>query len=337
MAKGLDVGTCFLACATQTDPSGTSDVTVRSVRDAFVDLPNETTARNMLKMSGVPFIASDDTLYVVGDAALKMANMFQKEVRRPMAKGVLSAGELEAEKILMVLLKEVLGTPATPGETVYFSVPAAPIDSRGDVVDHEAMFKKMVESMGYKAYAMNEAAALVYANCAPEGFTALSSSFGAGNCNTALVYQTMVGMSFATIQSGDHIDAGAAHATGNTASKIMSIKERGIDLLNPTEGDPKFIREREAIAVYYKNVIHYNIESIKAEFKKTKGAVEISDPVSWVLGGGTTLIKNFLPFFQQEFEEVRKTFPIPIKEIRLATDQLNDVSKGLLVAAMNHE
>lgn len=337
MAKGLDVGTCFLACATVTDPNNMSDVSVRSVRDAFVDIPNEPTTRNMLKMSGVPYISSDDTLYIVGDAALRMANMFQKEVRRPMAKGVLSAGETEAEKILMVLLKEVLGAPATPGEVVYFSVPAAPIDSRGDVVYHEAMFKKMIESLGYSAFAMNEAAAIVYSNCMAEGFTALASSLGAGNCNTALVYQTIVGMAFASVRSGDFIDAGASHATGNTASKVMSIKEQGVDLLDPTAGDPKYIREREAIAVYYKNMIHYNIESIKTEFKKTKGAVEISDPITWVIGGGTTLIKNFLPFFKQEFDAVSKTFPIPVKEIRLATDQLNDVAKGLLVAAMNHD
>ena len=337
MAKGLDVGTCFLACATVTDPNNLSDVSVRSVRDAFVDIPNEPTTRNMLKMSGVPYIASDDTLYIVGDAALRMANMFQKEVRRPMSKGVLSAGETEAEKILMVLLKEVLGAPATPGEVVYFSVPAAPIDSKGDVVYHEAMFKKMIESLGYTAFAMNEAAAIVYSNCSGEGFSALSSSFGAGNCNTALVFQTMIGMSFASVKSGDSIDAGASNATGSTSSKIMAVKEQGMDLLDPVAGDPRYVREREAIAVYYKNMIHYNMDSIKAEFKKTKGAVDIADPVSWVLGGGTTLIKNFLPFFIQEFEAVKKGFPIPVKEIRLAKDQLNDVAKGLLVAAMNHE
>ena len=337
MAKGLDVGTCFLACATQTDPSGTSDVSVRSVRDAFVDLPNEPTARNMLKMSGVPFIASEDTLYVVGDAALKIANLFHKEVRRPMAKGLLSAGETESEKILMVLLKEVLGTPTTPGETVYFSVPAAPIDAQGDVIYHAAMFKKMVESLGYTAFPMNEAAAIAYSNSASDGFTALTTSCGAGMANTALVFQTLVGMSFSTTKSGDWIDEGSARATGNTSSKMMSVKEQGVDLMDPEAGEPKFLREREAIAVYYKNMIHYTIESIKNEFKKSKGAVDINEPVTWVVSGGTSKAINFIPFFKQEFESMKKGFPVPIKEIVHASDPLNDVAKGLLVAAMNHE
>ena len=155
--------------------------------------------------------------------------------------------------------------------------------------------------------------------------------------NTALVYQTLVGMSFSTVKSGDHIDSGASHATGNTASKIMAIKEQGVDLLNPEAGDPKHTREREAIAVYYKNAIHNAVESIKNEFKKTKGAVEISDPVTWVVSGGTSKAINFIPFFIQEFESMKKGFPIPVKEIRHASDPLNDVAKGLLVAAMNHE
>ena len=64
MAKGLDIGTCFLVGAVHTDPSGMGDVSVKSVRDAFLDLDNEPSTRNMLKMSKVPFIEKDDTLYM---------------------------------------------------------------------------------------------------------------------------------------------------------------------------------------------------------------------------------------------------------------------------------
>jgi len=233
------------------------------------------------------------------------------------------------------LLKNILSSPKVENESVFYSIPAPSIDKSMDVIYHEAIFKKIIESFGYKAQSMNEAAAIVYSNCSSEGFTALSSSFGAGMVNTALVFQTMVGMAFSVSRSGDFIDQSAAKAVGSTATRLMSIKEKGINLLDPMEGDPKQLREREAIIVYYKNLIHYVIDSIKREFKKDHSVIELPDEIPWIISGGTAKAKNFLEFFKQEFDKERDSFPINISEIRMASDPLSDVAKGLLIAAMN--
>lgn len=336
MAKGLDVGTCFLVGAHQ-DPTGMSDGEIKSIRDAFLDVENEDGGvRNMLKMSKVDFIESEDVLYILGDAALKMANLLKREVRRPLSRGVISAGEKEAERILYLLVKEVLGAPSFEQETVYYSIPAEPVDEERDVIYHEAMFKKVVESFGYKAKAMNEAAAIVYSECQDTMFSGLSTSFGAGMSNVALVYQTMVGMKFSVAIGGDWIDANASKAVGKTSAQIMSIKERGVNLMDPTDGDPRHQSEREAIIVYYRNLIRRVVEAIKVEFKKTSGAVDIQESIPWVIGGGTSMPKGFLELFKEEFAKV-KDFPINISEIRLASDQMHAVAKGLLIAAINSE
>jgi len=331
MAVGLDIGTCFLACARQEG----SQVTVNSVRDAFLDIEADPSVLNMLKMSNVSFVQEGGTVYIVGEPALSVANLMKKEARRPLSQGVISAGELDAERMLVILLKNILKAPTVEDEKVFFSVPAKAVDRDMDVIYHEAMFKKIIESFGYKATSMNEAAAIVYANCAADGFTALSSSWGAGMVNSAVVYKTMVGMSFSLSKSGDWIDQSAAKAVGTTATRIMSIKERGVDLLDPAAGDPKGLREREAIVVYYRNLIHNVIDSIKKEFKKNSGSIELPAGIPWVVSGGTALAKNFLEFFKREFEKERASFPIGISEIRMAKDPLNDVAKGLLIAAMN--
>lgn len=331
MALGVDCGTCFLACARQEG----SQINVTSVRDAFLDIEADASTLNMLKMSNVSYIQEGDLVYIVGETALSVANLLKREARRPLSQGVISAGELDAERMLVILLKSILKKPSVEDEKVFFSVPAKAIDRDMDVIYHEAMFKKIIESFGYKATAMNEAAAIVYSNCAAEGFTALSCSLGAGMVNTALVYKTMIGMSFSTSKSGDFIDQSAAKAVGTTATRIMAVKERGVDLLDPTAGDPKNLREREAIVVYYRNLVRNVIESIKREFKKDNSTIELPDGIPWVISGGTSLAKNFLEFFKQEFEKEAAGFPIKISEIRLAKDQLNDVAKGLLIAAMN--
>ena len=333
MPKGLDVGTCFLVGASFTDGTELAGVSVRSVRDAFLDMDNEPTVRNMLRNSKVAFVEKGDLIYLIGDAALRYANLMKRNVRRPLAKGVIAAGEKEAEKILFLLIDEVLGKPSQPGEICYYSIPAAPIDVPGsDVSYHEAIFRKILTQLGYTAEPMNEAAAIVYANCADEDFTAMATSFGAGMVNTALLYQTLEGMKFSVARGGDYIDEQSAKALDTLSSSIMSIKEKGVDLLDPTLGDPKYLREREAIVVYYKNLIRYVVENIKKEFRKTQGAIQITDPSPWVLSGGTTKAVHFLELFKEEFAKVQD-FPIDISEIRMASDPLNDVAKGLLYAA----
>jgi len=330
-ALGVDIGTCFLASARQEN----GQISVTSVRDAFLDIEADSSVLNMLKMSNVSFVQEGNTVYIVGEPALSVANLLKREARRPLSQGVISAGELDAERMLVILLKSILKAPSVEDEKVFYSVPAKAIDRDMDVIYHEAMFKKIIESFGYKATSMNEAAAIVYANCAADGFTALASSFGAGMVNTALVYKTMVGMAFSVSKSGDWVDQSAAKAVGTTATRIMSIKEKGVDLLDPTAGDSRSLREREAIVVYYRNLIHNVIDSIKREFKKDNSSIELPDQIPWVISGGTSLAKNFLEFFKREFEKERVTFPVGISEIRLAKDQLNDVAKGLLIAAMN--
>lgn len=333
MAIGLDIGTCYIVSATKKDDN--SNIEIKSIRNAFLDIEADPPVMNMLKMSNISYIQEKDNVYIVGEPALNIANLLKREVKRPLSQGVISAGERDAEKMLAILLKEVIGSPKYEDETVYYSVPAKSIDKEMDVVYHESMFKKIIESFGFKAQAMNEASAIVYANCAKEGFTALASSFGAGMVNTALVYQTMVGMAFSVSRGGDYIDSSAARAVGSTATKLMSIKEKGIDLLNQEIGDPKQLREREAIIIYYKNLIHYVIEHIKKEFRKSDSKIELPESIPWIISGGTTKAKNFLEFFKKEFEKEKENFPINISEIRMANDVLNDVAKGLLIASLS--
>ena len=44
----------------------------------------------------VKYIVKDNKLYIVGDEALEFANMFNKETRRPLSRGVISPTEKEA-------------------------------------------------------------------------------------------------------------------------------------------------------------------------------------------------------------------------------------------------
>ena len=325
---GLDIGTMNLLSARRGE-DGT--VSVKRMRDAFLDL--DTNTKQFLKLSDVNYIEKGDKIVVVGDDAIHIANVFNREVRRPLSQGVISNREVDSYEVLALMVEQLLGKPQAENEICYYSVPAAPVDKPGqDIIFHEGVFKRIVGDYGYDARPFNEAAAICLAECAKEGFTALTLSFGAGMVNCALTFKTIPAMQFSLARGGDWIDAQAAMAVDSTASRIATLKEKEADLLDYKNGDPKNLRAREAIMVYYKALIEYALGKITVEFKKVQGTVQLPDAIPLIVSGGTSMAKNFLPFFQQTFAGV-KGFPIDISEVRQASDPMGAVAKGLLVNA----
>jgi hypothetical protein len=110
----------------------------------------------------------------------------------------------------------------------------------------------------------------------------------------------------------------------------------GIDLLDPEKGDPKTVREREALSIYYKSLVLYVLDTLKNEFSRKSGTIDLPVAVPIIVSGGTSKAINFIEFFTQAFKSL-KDFPINISEIRPAKSPLNAVAEGLLVAAMNYD
>lgn len=319
---GADIGTMNLVSARQED----GKVVTRPMRDAFLDLEME--AKRSLKLSKVDYIEIDDQLIVIGDGALTMANLFKREARRPLSKGVISAGELDAQTILSILVEKVVGEPRVPDEHCFYSVPAEPLDNPGqDIIYHTEVFRSILEDLGYTAHPANEAMAIIYSQCAEEQFSGLAISYGSGMCNIALAYQANSGLEFSLARCGDWIDEHAAKAVGKTASQMCSIKERGIDLLNP-DG-----RDQQAIALYIRSLISYSLKQVATEFKRVANDFDLPTAIPLVVSGGTSKAGGFMTLVEQEFTKVRKNFPIKISEIRHASDPLTAVAEGLLVLA----
>lgn len=318
----IDIGTMNLVSARRTS----SGLSLRRMRDVFLDLPLE--AKKMLKLSGAEFIEREDDIIVVGDAAMEIASIYNKEVRRPLASGLVAAGEMDAVSVLGMLIKTVLGEPICEGEACYFSVPANPIDQLDrDVIYHTGIFDRILTEMGYTAYASNEAMAIIYSETVKEQFSGIGISFGSGMVNVALAVNAMEGLSFSVARSGDWIDSGAAKSLGSTQSRMCSLKEKGINLMDPKS------REEEALVFYYKNMIEYVIKHFTTQFKENCH-LAVPRPLPIIISGGTSLAEGFVDLFKVVFKKHQKHFPVQISEIRHAGSPLNAVAQGLLVQAM---
>jgi hypothetical protein len=332
LGVGLDIGTMNFVAARAT---ANGKPVYNKVTDAYIELEVENV--KTLKMSNINYIEVDDVLIVTGEKSFQMANLFKQEVQRPLSKGLISPGALKAQKVLNNLVFSVLEEAREKGEHCFYSVPADPIDLPDqDVVFHRELFRRLITSHGYEAHPTNEAMAIIYSQCSDSMFSGLALSFGAGLCNVALSYNTLMGLNFSIAKGGgDWVDTHAAQATGSTAARMCALKERGGFNLHTskTYDSP----EIDAIALYVRTLIQQCLKSISEKLKKEKTNHELLDPIPMVIAGGTSLADGFMEVFKEEFENIKKTkgFPISISEIRRAERPLDAVADGLLVLANN--
>lgn len=324
LGKGLDVGTANLLSAVQ-DKEG--NLYIKMQRNAFIDIDQDDFTRNMLTKLGVQYVILNNRMIVVGDPAFELANIFNRETRRPMSHGMISPKEADALPIEKLLIEKLLGQPQKPGELVYFSVPAEPIDFTMNVTYHKGLFQDLLQKLGYTPKPLVEGHAVVFAELAEDDFTGIGISGGGGMFNVCVCYKTIPALTFATSRGGDWIDSNVAQVLGIKSSKACAIKEKGVDLQKPMN------REQQAVEIYFRELIRYTLTNIKQRFESSEGMPSFPEPVDIVFAGGTPLIGGFIEVVKQELERMK--FPIPIKTVRRAEDSLNAIAKGCLVAAMS--
>lgn len=324
LGKGLDIGTANLISAVQ-DKEG--NLYIKAQRNAFIDIDQDDFTRNMLTKLGVQYVILNNRMVVVGDPAFELANIFNRETRRPMSHGMISPKEQDALPIMKLLIEKLLGPPQKQGEVCYFSVPAEPIDFSMNVTYHKGLFQDLLTKLGYEAKPIIEGHAVVFSELADDDFTGIGISGGGGMFNVCVCYKTIPALSFATARGGDWIDQNVAQVLGIKASKATAIKEKGVDLRKPLN------REQQAIEIYFRELIKYTLTNIKQRFEAGSDMPSFPEPVDIVFAGGTPMIGGFIDLVKQELEKMK--FPIPIKNVRRAEDSLNAIAKGALVAAMS--
>jgi regulator of replication initiation timing len=320
--KGLDIGTVNLVSAAQNEIGETE---IRLQRNVFIDVEITPYTKAMLTKLGVAYVIQGKRMYVLGEPAFQLANVLNRATRRPMADGLISPKEQDALPVMKLLIHSIIGDPRAPGEVCFYSVPGEPVDSDLSVAYHRDLFDAVLKSLGYKPSHILEGHAVTFAELADEDFTGIGVSCGGGMFNVCVAYKSMPALTFSTARSGDWVDRNVAQALGIKPEKAAMLKEKGVDLTKPMN------REEDAIAIYYRNLIQYNLTNIAERFRAAENMPTFSEPVSLVFSGGTSMAGNFIELVKTVFKGL--DFPIPIKDVRLAKDPLNATAKGALVAA----
>ncbi len=324
LGKGLDVGTANLLSAVH---NGDNHPVIKRERNMFLEIPSQFQKnRNMLTQLNVPYVSYGQRLFVLGDASFNLANMFGKDVRRPMSHGFLHSQEKDAIPMLRFIIERLLGNPGAAKEPVYFCVPAPSIDVDNDTVYHQGVIEGLLKKLGYAPHAINEGHAVIYSELADQDFTGIGISCGGGMFNVCVAYKTIPAVTFSVCRGGDWIDEHVAKVMGIPRTRVIDIKEAsGVSLSDPRN------REEEAIVLYYRNLIEYVLKNLAHRFSLAQDVPRFADPVQIVVAGGSSMVGGFADVFQEELDKV--DFPLQVAEVRRAEDPLTSVVRGCLIAA----
>lgn len=340
---GFDVGTAFFVAAKDNEDN---EIEFTDQRDAFFTLDSSEETVGLLNMLKVPYIRKKDQVSVIGDEAVRFANMFKAETRRPLQKGCLNKEDIDAAGMLQVIIGGTLGKPRTDGESLKYSVTSTPLGTSMNFEFHKAQLENIFRNLGYDPEPVQEARAIALSELASERFTGLCISCGAG---TTTVYLGHYGIDNPNLQfsigmGGDWIDENAADMfAGLTRTKVQTVKEKGFSIKDPLAGidieelegsELLEARAREALSAYYKAYIRNVCKAIKHKFQSEQ-LPEFEDDIICVVAGGTSCAGDFMDILKKELD--KNSFGVGIKEFRHSATPKHSVAKGCLVAAQLEE
>jgi len=321
-AVGLDVGTSRIVTARQAE----QNIEYNTQLNAFVTIPYSKMTENVLRKEGVPFAVDGNEMVVHGNESERFADLLQKDIRRPMAHGVLNANEPDSVRLIRAITTSLAGK-GEKGQKLCFTVPAAPLGAEENLTYHEATLREILTGLGYEVQSVNEGLAVVYGELESTNYTGIGVSCGGGLCNVCFAYLSVPILSFSIAKAGDFIDASAASVMGERANRVRILKEQSFHMNGHFED--KF---KQVVGVYYDDVIQTLVTALRNAFTGASNMPKLARPIPLVLSGGSAMPQGFRERFQKILGESK--FPVELSEIRMAADPLTATAKGALVAAL---
>src|SRR5262249_16619008 len=102
---GLDVGTSRIVSARQIN----NEIKYKTQLNAFVTIPYSRMTENVLQKEAVPHTVNGDEILVHGDESERFAGLLDKDIRRPMARGVLNPDESENVRLIRQITESLVG------------------------------------------------------------------------------------------------------------------------------------------------------------------------------------------------------------------------------------
>jgi hypothetical protein len=320
---GLDVGTSKVVAAKRKG----KEIDTGAQLNAFIPVPYSRFTETILGQNEISYYREEGELIIWGTATERFANMFNVNVRRPMADGLLNPKERFAMPVLEAILQSLVPKARAQGEVLAFSVPAAGEGHEPQLTFHEATLRRFFEGLGYRAVAINEGLAVIFSELEDNNFTGIGISCGGGMTNVTLAYLSIPSMMFSITKGGDYIDEAVASVTGEMSTRVKAIKEEGLDLSKAPKD--KF---EKALRIYYEDLVESLVEKLSQSLSQADKLPRSDRPIPIVLSGGSAKPRGFKDMFEKALSA--RSLPVDISGVRMAADPITATARGALIAAL---
>jgi len=341
---GLDLGTKHIVLAYRDQ---NRNLKTSCEVNGYMVLPrNDSFTEQLLKQNGVPYvtreIGSKKEFIAIGSKAEKLAYSFNKSLRRPMAEGAVSRNDDDAQEIIAIIIKSLIGK-LEDDSIIYYCTTAKPINSDMNVEFHRKIVKLIIESYAcdeikVQAYHINEARCLLL----KEQGAAIGISWGAG---TVTVHAGIFGVpifEFCVVGSGDWVDVEAAkrfgydpaHPERDSSETPTSICRRKEEInLTSMPSD----KVGQTIYLMYEILVDNVLRGIVSGFKENRDKFKFDQPIPIINAGGTSMPEGFMDLIKKRLGEMKDDIVFPIGDIRRVENPLFAVAHGCLTAAEMHQ
>ncbi len=301
----------------------------------YVALPDTPGHRRLLERTSSNFARCEDSLLVVGQAALELAETLQMPSVPLLASGRMPQDDPLARQVIASLIDCLIPRSEGTEEPCWMTVP-------GDIHDVETLsdrkfFSQLVRLKGFEPRIVPSGRSVILAELGDEGFTGLGLDIGAGASRASLAHRGQELVRTHLARGGRWIDKKLAEsedsllwdAQGNRYLDLTGVtrwkESRLVSVLNP-------ISEREQrLALLYEELIGDVLAQFRVEVVRQTSVRSLPQPMPLVCTGGATQVAGFTGLMEEILQDTM--FPIEISDVRTAHVTDYTVARGTLILA----
>ncbi|MGD9855293.1 MAG: hypothetical protein AB7U20_10120, partial [Planctomycetaceae bacterium] len=301
----------------------------------YVALPDTPGHRRLLERTTYSFARCEDSLLVVGQAALELAETLQLPSVPLLASGRMPEDDPLARQVIASLIDCLIPRTDVADEPCWMTVPGALHDP--ETLSDRKFLCQLVRLKGYEPRVIPSGRSVILAELGAEGFTGMGLDIGAGATRASVAHRGRELARTHLAKGGRWIDKRLAEseesllwdAQGNRYLDLSGItrwkESKLVSVVNP-------ISEREQrLALLYEELIGDTLAQFRVEIVQQTSLKTLPQPMPLVCTGGVTQVAGFAGLMKEVLHDTM--FPIEIADVRCAHETDYTVARGTLILA----
>ncbi|MCA9026094.1 MAG: hypothetical protein KDA86_12875 [Planctomycetaceae bacterium] len=301
----------------------------------YIALPDTPGHRRLLERAASSFGRCEDSLLVIGEASVELAETLQLPTIPLMPKGRLPVDDPLARQVLASLVDAVMPAARSKGQPCWMTIPGAIFEESES--PERIFFSQLVRLKGFEPLVVSSGRSVILAELGANGFTGLGFDFGAGATRASLAYHgeeiacsvLNKGGHWIDMRLADSEDSVLYDSQGNRYLDFSAItrwkESKLVSVLNP-------LSEREQrLSLLYEELIGEMLAQLRADVVKQTSIAQLPQPLPLVCSGGVSRVSGFAGLVEEMLRDTM--FPLEISHVRCATEADYTVARGSLILA----